>query len=302
MKADLGQFRHLKSSAFWLLGIAAGLAAIHLTLTWRMDNADLFGSSLLFFAVIGTSIKDRRGQLRLESGITSSLLSVLLIGLLLTRSMFRPSDTFLLLLPLLAGLAVALLASGFQGLAQYRREFILLAFLGGPKVFLPLVFDPTPLTAQFSTLVLWYLGFEVYRDGFMIHLPTGSVEVYSGCSGIDSITHLLSLSGLFLILVPVGLGLRILVPLVGMLIAFVVNGFRVALMAYLVAARQPEAFDYWHEGNGSLIFSMIAVFIFGVFCYLIMKWTEARSDDSSEEDWDNESEDTLTSEIGLEEP
>jgi hypothetical protein len=36
------------------------------------------------------------------------------------------------------------------------------------------------------------------------------------------------------------------------------------VMALLIG--QP-AFDYWHTGQGSLVFSMIAVLLFGVFCW-----------------------------------
>lgn len=284
--SELLQFRHLKTAEFWLLGIAAGLAAIHLTLTWRADNSDLVASTLLFLFVLVTSLRDRREHLMLQSGGAPSLLGVGLIALLLLRSWFRPSDSFLLLFPLLGGLALALLASGFRGLGQYRRELVLLGFLGIPKILLPLLLDPTPWTARFGTSILHYLGFSVYRDGLMIHLPTGSVEVYEGCSGMESMTHLFSLSGLFLILVPVGWGLRVAVPLMGMAIAFIVNGFRVALMAYLVASGQPQAFDYWHEGDGSLIFSMVAVFLFGGLCFWLMRWLEAEhdADDDPEED------------------
>jgi exosortase/archaeosortase family protein len=62
-------------------------------------------------------------------------------------------------------------------------------------------------------------------------------------------------------------GQKIVVPLVAIISAFVVNAARVALLAVLVSLSQPEAFKYWHEGSGSVIFSMIAVFIFGLFCW-----------------------------------
>jgi len=43
-------------------------------------------------------------------------------------------------------------------------------------------------------------------------------------------------------------------PIVAVLVAFVVNGVRVALMAILVAYSSQEAFEYWHTGTGSEIF------------------------------------------------
>jgi exosortase/archaeosortase family protein len=54
---------------------------------------------------------------------------------------------------------------------------------------------------------------------------------------------------------------------VAVITAFVVNAARVALLAVLVSLSQLEAFKYWHQGTGSVIFSMIAVLIFGLFCW-----------------------------------
>jgi cyanoexosortase A len=281
------QLWRLKSLPFWLLGIASGLTGVQLTLTWRADDADLFASSILFLFVTASQIKDKQKTLTFESGVIATLTGLFLIAIALLRSINRPTANFLALLPVLAGLGVALLASGFKGLRQYRQELIILAFLGLPRVVVPIVFDPTLLTAKFGTLILYYLGFQVYRDGFFIHLPTGSVEVYEGCSGIQGIVHLLSLSGLFLMMIPLGWLKRFVVVVAAVAIAFGVNGFRVALMAHLVAARDMKAFDYWHQGNGSLIFSVLAVIVFGGFCWLMMKLNERQTDEAETEwEWD----------------
>jgi exosortase/archaeosortase family protein len=68
---------------------------------------------------------------------------------------------------------------------------------------------------------------------------------------------------------PTDLAKKILVPVVAILVAFVVNGVRVALMAVLVAYSSQEAFEYWHTGTGSQIFFLITILIFGLFCYFI---------------------------------
>ncbi|GAB4136421.1 MAG: hypothetical protein Fur0046_09910 [Cyanobacteria bacterium J069] len=269
------EFRHVKEFRFWLVAIAAGLAAIHLTLVWRADNVDLLGSSILFFAALASLLGDRQHTLRFDSSIAASLVGALLTAFVLLRSLALPGEAFMLLAPLTAGLGLALMASGFKGLKQYWQELLLLLFLGAPKVFLPPLFDPTLWTAKFSTVLLWYGGFEVVRDGVNIHLTTGSVEVYPGCSGIEGITYLLSLAGLFVVMFPLSWLRRILAVMLSALIAFGVNGVRVSLMAYLVASSRPEAFEYWHEGTGSLIFSMIAVLVFGGACWLLLRWQEA---------------------------
>jgi cyanoexosortase A len=267
-------FKQVTEFRFWLVAIAAGLAAIHLTLVWRADNVDLLGSSILFFAALASLLGDRQHTLRFDSSIPASVVGAMLIALVLLRSLVTPGEAFLLLAPLTAGLGLALLASGFRGLGQYRQELLLLFCLGAPKAFIPPLFDPTLWTAKFSTALLWYGGFEVVRDGVNIHLPTGSVEVYPGCSGIEGITYLLSLAGLFVVMFPLNWLRRGLAVVLAVWIAFAVNGVRVSLMAYLVASSQPEAFEYWHEGTGSLIFSMIAVLMFGGVCWLLLRWQE----------------------------
>ncbi|MBD1911487.1 MULTISPECIES: cyanoexosortase A [unclassified Leptolyngbya] len=277
--------RLLRYSDFWLRAIATGLVSIQLTLVWRVNDADLLAANLLFLAVIASLLGDRWSSLSRQSTYIASAVGTVLLVFILLRSVGLPSTTFLLLAPLVAGLGLALLTSGFSYLRQYSQEFTALAFLGLPRVILPILLDPTPWTAKFASLILWYSGFSVVRDGLNIQMAGGAVEVYPGCSGIESMTHVLSLTGLFLVLVPLGWLSRLFLLVSGVFIAFMVNAFRVALMAYLVANSQPEAFRYWHEGTGSLIFSMIAVAIAGALCYLMMRLNDLED----ESDWEDES-------------
>ena len=195
-----------------------------------------------------------------------------------------PSEVFLLLSPFLAALGLALLASGFCGLGQYYKELTVLFFLGAPQALIPPLIDTTAITAKFATLVLWYSGFTVSRDGLNIYLGSGAVEVYPGCSGIEGVTYLLSLAGLFLVMFPMNWYRQFLILLVAVTIAFVVNGIRVALMAHLVATSDIEVFQYWHKGNGSMIFSMISVLLFSACCWALNHQTNATEQDLEQED------------------
>jgi len=62
---------------------------------------------------------------------------------------------------------------------------------------------------------------------------------------------------------------KILVPVVGVVIGFILNGFRVALLAVL-AGSNPKMFEYWHADKGE-IFSIISVLIFALFFYFITR-------------------------------
>jgi cyanoexosortase A len=285
---QLCSFQTLKSSKFWLLGVAAGLIAIHLTITWKSDNTDLWGLSILFLAAVCSLIWKKRNNLNLETEIISSFIGTLIIALVLFKSTspigkFPDAiDKFHYVLPLISSVGLGLLASGFKGLKQYSQELIILFFLGIPQATIPSLIDISIFTAKFATAVLWYLGFEVSRQGVNVILPTGSVEVYSGCSGMVAILYLWGLAALFLVMFPTSWSKKILVPIVATLLAFMVNGGRVALMAVLAASSNKPAFDYWHTGGGSQIFAMTSVLIFGLFCFFLLQLNEAKNDDSVE--------------------
>lgn len=285
MKAiQLTPVRPLKHSEYWLLAISAGLFAIYMTLTWKAGDTAQLGMSGLFWLAVASSLWGKRDSLKLESGILPSLLGALLIALVLwqgatintmtlTNETVQSKAPFLRVIPFVSAIGVGLLASGFKGLKQYWQEITILFFVGVPSVILSFLMDISPITAKFSAFLLWYTGFPVSLDHVYINLPTGSVKVYGGCSGMSAMTYLLGLAVICLVLFPIQGRKQIFVPIVGVIVGFVVNAIRVSLMAVLIAASKKEAFDYWHEGDGSLIFGMIAVLIFGLF-YLFMLWQE----------------------------
>jgi len=280
-KSNIVRVTSLKDFRFWLLAIAAGLVAIHLVLTYRTDNANLLVSSMVFWFVVSYLIWVKRYTLNLKFSLIASLLGVVLLGVLLLKSTAITGGNFLRLYPFLSGVGVALLASGFRGMRQYWQELTLLFFLSVPEVLFPLFVDISELTARFSTTLLHFIGFDVARQGVFIHLPTGSVEVYSACSGLQTILQVLGFALLCMILVPMRSHWlhKLALFFAAVLIGFVVNGVRVALMAHLVAAQQPEAFQYWHVGQGSLVFSMVAVMSFiGLYWWLAQSTLSAIHD------------------------
>jgi cyanoexosortase A len=117
----------------------------------------------------------------------------------------------------------------------------------------------------------------------MVHLPKGSIEVYPACAGIDVMMDLLSLSVLFIFLFKLSLQQKLIVPIVAATLGFIVNGFRVALMAILVAQGDKQAFDYWHLGDGSLVFSMISTLFFGCFCWFLLSRNERENQNTIDE-------------------
>ena len=265
---EINWLKHVQEPKYWLLGIASGLIALHLTLTSRLNDNDIFGTMLLFWGVVAFLIWERHESLTFESGVFASFFGASLIALILLKSSsISGYDFFIRATPFLSGISLALLASGTKGLKQYWQELLILAYTAIPPGLIGVFVDVATLTAKFSAFLLHYLGFEVVRKGILLILEKGSVEVYHGCSGETVILQLLGMALIFLLMFPTTVGQKIVVPLVAIISGFVVNAARVALLAVLVSLSQPEAFKYWHEGSGSVIFSMIAVFIFGLFCW-----------------------------------
>ncbi|MBD1812382.1 cyanoexosortase A [Microcoleus vaginatus DQ-U2] len=265
---EINWLKHVQEPKYWLLGIASGLIALHLTLTSRTNDTDLFGTMFLFWGVVAFLIWERHESLTFESGIFATFFGSSLIALILLKSSsISGYDFFIRATPFLSGISLALLASGTKGVKQYWQELLILAYTAIPPGLIGVFVDVALLTAKFSAFLLHYLGFEVVRKGVFLILEKGSVEVYHGCSGVNAMLQLLGLGLVFLLMFPTTTGQKIVLPFVAIITAFLVNAARVALMAVLVSLSQPEAFKYWHEGNGSVIFSMIAVFIFGLFCW-----------------------------------
>lgn len=266
----------LENQEYWLLAIGTGLVLIHLTLTARANDDSLLASSLLYWLATASLVWSRKKFYNFQTGFFSSVLGLLCIGLVLLKSAFIASyDPFLRVAPVLSALGLALLASGISGLKQYWHVLLALSFLAPPPTALAQIINLSPVTAQFSTMVLWYSGFDAVRQGVHIFLPEGGIEVVAGCSGIDNMLHLLGLSILFLLLFEIRQSAKVWVPIVALILAFIVNGARVSLMAYLVAASGKDVFEYWHKGEGSLIFSMISVGLFGIFCWFVVCHAEA---------------------------
>jgi cyanoexosortase A len=261
---------------FWLLSSAAGFATLQLTLTWKAGETDHLGMSVLFWLATASLLQEKQDRLVFKFEWFAGALGILLLAGVLFYSTSLPGegDPFLRLAPIVSALGLGLIASGYRGVRQYWQELTVLFFLGAPRVLAGSWFDPSPITAKFAAFMLWYTGFDVSSQGTYVILPTGSVRVYAGCSGLESMAYLLGLAVIFLMMFSTTRFQKALVIFTSIAIAFVVNSLRVALMAILVATSSPEAFDYWHEGDGSMIFAVAAVLTFGSFCFGLLKWQQ----------------------------
>jgi hypothetical protein len=89
----------LKSSKFWLTGIAAGLVAIHLNVTFRLGELNLLSMSALFWLVVSSLVWRKHNSLSLESGVLASCLGATLIAALLLKITAITGGHFIRLFP-----------------------------------------------------------------------------------------------------------------------------------------------------------------------------------------------------------
>lgn len=273
----------LLNAQLWLLGIGASLITIHLSLTSRNSSTEVVFINLAFLAFVCFSVKDKYYDLNLESGVLSSVLGFLFIALVFLSSTVQINYGGLFpFYPLISGFGLALLASGLKGLKQYQTELLALFGLSAHRLLSIVASDISLTTAKFSTSILWYTGFKVARSGVNVILPTGSIKVYAACAGMGVILNLLSIALLFILVFNLDWKQKIIVPTVAAILGFVVNGVRVALMAILVAQGDKQAFEYWHLGDGSLIFAMISALIFGCFCWVLLSSNQQKNQNAME--------------------
>jgi cyanoexosortase A len=266
----------IRDSRVYLFAAAFLLAVARIVIGSRiLFDEDSFMDALALGTILFLLWK-KRNSLKLESSMVASGLGVLLLFLMTFKglSIFWFEPYFIRIATLGAAIGLALIASGFKGLKQYGSEFFVVLLLCVPS---SMIFaralqaiDITTLTAKFSNLILWYLGFQSSRQGAFIYLPNGGVEILVYCTGLASSLALLRLAFLCMILFLKSWKSKLIIGVGAILIGFFLGAFRVILMA-LIVADKPN-FEFWHGHTGSQVFSTIGILVFGLLAnYLITK-------------------------------
>ena len=261
----------LQSHSFWLLTIASLL----ITLNWHLTK---YNSVYLMFWCAALSITWRnRNTHYFNSNIFSSTIGLFLINWLLIRCILsdNSNDVLARTYPLISLLGICLLASTITRIHHYWREIIIVSLTSIPFEHLFSWLSPTQtmsiFDAKVSRLMLWYVGFDVYQTDNFVFLPTGSIEIGGSCSSFD----LLWLMWQFCLVIYLCFSLKqsqkILLGFWATVIALVVNGVRLCLMALLVANNHLLAFEYWHGSSGAEIFTTIAILLFALAYWLLTR-------------------------------
>jgi len=169
----------------------------------------------------------------------------------------------------LAGLVVWY--AGFRQLLHWWLPFTLVSLsIPIPEVILNTVALPLQFTAsKIGAALLKWRQIPVMMNGNVIRIPGQELFVAEACSGLRSLTALLSLGVLLGAMFLERWPLRVLLVLIAIPIAILINGVRVFLTGFLVLFVSPEAGEgFMHTSEGMLMFGAAFVVTSGVAWFL----------------------------------
>ncbi|AMW04152.1 exosortase/archaeosortase family protein [Gemmatimonas phototrophica] len=153
--------------------------------------------------------------------------------------------------------------AGFKQLLHWWLPFTLVSLsIPIPEVILNTVALPLQFTAsKIGASLLEWREIPVMMSGNVIRIPGQELFVAEACSGLRSLTALLSLGVLLGAMFLEKWPTRVLLVLIAIPIAILINGFRVFLTGFLVLFVSPEMGQgFMHTSEGMLMFG--AAFFF----------------------------------------
>jgi cyanoexosortase A len=272
----------LSRRSLWI-GLACLLALHQLVFSFlTQGNAEavnallVWGGVLVIVADQAPGWRPRPGPLGLAGG------AALVLAVLWRSQQITNHDVAATLLPLLAGLALALLAAPLRRLAAFGPVLLILALPALMRVLEELtpIEKLSLLTARITQLLLLLCNQPAVVSGNVVRLPEGAVQIGGPCSGIGMVTQLIMVAVIFALAFPMRRRWQNAVMLlVAPLLAVIANAFRIAILAAITASRfagKDWWFEFFHKYEGSLLFSGIGVLLFIWLYDLWMAWQISR--------------------------
>jgi len=258
----------------WLL-LAGAIATQNIAVFHSSQSANTAVLAVLVWGGALVCLEDRLDQLHLRPSRTARWLgSGLLLWVLLRTSLVLQWDGLLYALAPIGGLALALLARPCRQLGLFRDALLCLLLLPGFALLMRLLPEQpiSLLTASLAGLLLNSLGIAVVVDQRSVLMtPGGGVQVLAACNGLDMIALVFCTAIIFLLAFPIRSKLsRFIVLAVAPLLGLLSNTIRIAILTLVAGEGNAKGsfwFDFFHQDTGSLIFSGLAVFLFGL-CYM----------------------------------
>lgn len=259
----------------WLL-IAALVALASISRAWLVQAPELGLTVVMVWGGALCCLEDQLATLRVRPQPLALAigLAVLMVVQWRLERLLQP-QRILLLLPLIQGFGLLLLLSPrrWRLLLDPLLALALLPLQGVLESLLP-VDSLSRFTARLCELLLVSFGIDATVVGQKLLLPGGGVSVSGPCSGSSMLGQLLVVGGIFSLVFPLVQG-RWRLPVMGAvmavapLFALLANALRICVLALITASTGPNQawwFDFFHTGEGGLVFSLLAVLAFAP-CY-----------------------------------
>lgn len=211
-----------------------------------------------------TAVQDLRGL-----WLTVVACMMLLVGIM-GAEFFLTRSSFVLLL---AGLIWT-----FWGPQRFRTLLFPLVFLLTmiplPRLVYNMISSPLQqLASSVATSLVQMLGIAVYQDGNVIHLASISLGVAEACSGLHSLSSLVTAALLVGFLQCSRISGRVLLVILSIPVAIGMNVVRVTGTAVIAEYNPQYALGYYHSFSGWLVF-LVGFGIVALLAKLLHAWMD----------------------------
>jgi cyanoexosortase A len=259
----------------WLL-IAAVVATQNLAVFHTSQSANNTVYALLVWGGAVICMEDQIETLEPCPNLLSLIFGTIILILVLARTaVVLHWEGIIFALPPIAGFGLALLCFPISRILRLRDSLLTLLLVPGFALIMRILPEEpiSLLTAKLSGSWLQFLGFDVLVKGRTVMIPGGGVQVLGECNGLDMMSQILCISIVFLLAFPIRSNMsRLFLLTAAPIIGMVSNSFRIAVLTVCTmfgSGKGSSIFKFFHEDAGSLVFSGIAVFVFG-WLYLFM--------------------------------
>lgn len=252
----------------WLAVLQAVLSIWLVQASQHNPSLTLLGVVVWGGAVI--CIEDQLDELQLKPSRVSFALGTILLLIATVRSVLvLDQERIVLILPLLQGVALALLLRPIRQLSTLRQPLIVLSLFPLQDLATRLLpsYWLSVLNAKIGQAYLLLFSLDASSSGRFLLLEGRGVEILKECNGVDLMAQLTTIAIVFALAFPIrSRGLRMGFIALAPLLAVLVNAGRIAILALVVSStldKSDELFTFLHEKWGSLVFAGIATVILG---------------------------------------
>ncbi|NUN65699.1 archaeosortase/exosortase family protein [Pseudanabaena biceps] len=185
-----------KYKYLWVLVALGFLAILHINYSWKISGKTPTLLTFLGWASIGLLLWRKQEKLKFRGRLITSITGILLVLWMVIRHTLSQSnlslDVLSFFFPLITITGLLMVVKGFNKLSLFKSELAIATLISLPFASLYALIKPIiNIDAQLLSFMLHYIGFKVSRQGDVVMLPNGSVEVMATCSSVSPILTML---------------------------------------------------------------------------------------------------------------